>query len=366
VTRVATNFDDISRDELRRQVREVGANQAANADATRRVLRGLFEQPLTAVQRRGGLFGRRDVLRIGGATISLGALMAACGGSNNGNTIGRVGDAPPARTLPPAEVNDIVLLRTASSLEYSAINAYAAAQELGVLDGVLDGLVLDYVKRFVADHTGHAEVLAELTTELGGTPWTEGNCRLESAFLQPALQRIVEGDPDPGEGAEPIPPSDDPVRDVLNLAHALETLAGASYQTLVPLLGTPELRQEAIKIAADEVRHSALLALTINPERPGGWVPSDAVASAEPAEAEATTTTVQDIAQPETTTTVAEEQRATEIPPPTAVPTQFGSVAAVQLVVGAGDQNGVRLRVNLETPSLNSLIYEYLDTCPTA
>lgn len=365
---MATNFDDISRDELRRQLREMGANQAANADATRRVLTGLFEQPLSAVQRRNALFGRRDVLRIGGATISLGALMAACGGSSNQGTIGRVGDAPPVRTLPDAEVNDIVLLRTASSLEYSALNAYALAQELGVLDGVLDGLVLEYVKRFVADHTGHAEVLAELTTELGGTPWTEGNCRLESAFLQPALVRITEGDPDPGEGAPPIPPSDDPVRDVLNIAHALETLAGASYQTLVPLLGSAELRQEAIRIATDEVRHAALLALTINAERPGGWVPIEAIESAEPEEqesGEATTTTVQDIAQPETTTTEPEEQQATEIPLPTAVPTQFGSVAAVPLVVGAGDVNGVRLRVNLETPSLNSLIYEYLDTCPT-
>jgi hypothetical protein len=45
----------------------------------------------------------------------------------------------------------------------------------------------------------------------------------------------------------------------------------------------------------------------------------------------------------------------------TAIPSQFGSLAQIQLVVGAGDENGTRLKVNLETPSLNSLVYEYLE-----
>jgi hypothetical protein len=358
------NFDHVNRDELRRQLRSMGADQAAQQRDMRRVLRGIFDRPQQATAGRQAELGRRELFRIGGLTVTLGALAAACS-SNPGGTIGRVGDAPPVATLPDAEVNDIVLLRTASSLEYSAINTYAAVVELGVLDGVLDGLALEYVKRFVEDHTGHAELVAGLTEELGGTPWTEGNCRLDAVVIGPAVTRITKGAPETAEGDPAIPPSDDPVRDVLNLAHALETLAGASYQSLLPVLSTGELRQYAIRIAADEVRHSALLALTINGERPGGWVSSEAVASAEPPAEVTTTTAAQDIAQPATTTTAPEGPPLTEIPLPTAVPTQFGSVAAIPVVLGAGDVNGVRLRVNLETPSLNSLIYEYLDTCPT-
>lgn len=357
----ANSFDDVSRDELRRQLRELGTDRAANERSMRRVMSAWFERPMSAVERQNGLLGRREVLRVGGATITLGALVAACGSSNSG-TIGRVGDAPPVRTLPAAVINDVVLLRTATSIENSAINVYAAVVDLGVLDNVLGGLALEYVKRFVEDHTGHAELFSELTIAAGGVPWTEGNCRLDAAFITPVVTRITVGDPDAADGA--IPPSDDPVRDVLNVAHALETLAGASYQSLVPNLTDVALRRDAMKVAADEVRHAALLALTINTERPSGWVDSAAVSTAEPPANLPTTTVGQDIAQPATTTTAPAEQASTPIPMPTAVPTQFGSIAAIPVVVGAGDVNGVRLRANLETPSLNSLIYEYLDTCP--
>ena len=50
----------------------------------------------------------------------------------------------------------------------------------------------------------------------------------------------------------------------------------------------------------------------------------------------------------------------TEIPTVTAIPSQFGGLAAIQIVVGAGDENGTRLKLNLETPSLNSFVYEYM------
>ena len=50
----------------------------------------------------------------------------------------------------------------------------------------------------------------------------------------------------------------------------------------------------------------------------------------------------------------------TEIPTVTAIPSQFGGLGAIQLVVGAGDENGTRLKLNLETPSLNSFVYEYM------
>ena len=49
----------------------------------------------------------------------------------------------------------------------------------------------------------------------------------------------------------------------------------------------------------------------------------------------------------------------TEIPLPVAIPGQFGSLAAIVYVGGAGDENGVRLKLNFETPSLNSFAYPF-------
>ena len=60
-----------------------------------------------------------------------------------------------------------------------------------------------------------------------------------------------------------------------------------------------------------------------------------------------------------TTTTVASAgPPLTEIPAVSAIPSQFGQLGPVFLVVGNGDENGVRFKANLETPHDNSLIYE--------
>ena len=47
-----------------------------------------------------------------------------------------------------------------------------------------------------------------------------------------------------------------------------------------------------------------------------------------------------------------------------ALPWTFGSTATITVVVGAGDENGTRLKVLLETPAINSMEYEYLGPCP--
>ena len=74
----------------------------------------------------------------------------------------------------------------------------------------------------------------------------------------------------------------------------------------------------------------------------------------------APTTTVQNIAAPAGGKKPAAPVQLTEIPTLTALPSQFGGLAAIQIVVGAGDENGTRLKLNLETPSLNSFVYEYM------
>jgi len=87
-------------------------------------------------------FGRRKLLHTGGLTLSLGAIIAACGEDRAGGTEpGRVGNAPDVTPLPAGEVDDVVLLRTAQSLEHSALDAYTAARSLDVLSAEQDTLV---------------------------------------------------------------------------------------------------------------------------------------------------------------------------------------------------------------------------------
>ena len=354
---------DNSHDELRRELRSLGATANRDAQAAQRVYSQLFDSPSATSDGRRALFGRRDLLRIGGFSVATAAVISACGEHDRG-IIGRVGDVPTTIKLPDAVITNVTLLRTASSLEHSAINVYS--QVIGNSD-LLDPKLGDVAKRFMEDHQGHAALFEQLTTQAGGTPWTCGNPKIDDVIINPIIQRITKGEAATA-AAKAIEPSDDPRRDVLNFAHGLETLAGATYQALVVLLSDPSLRADTMTIGAREARHAALLALPINTARPEGLVNfTDAVnaaPAAPPTTQPAPTTTLQNIANPVSGGPPIVLPPQTEIPSLTAIPGQFGSLAAIQIVVGKGDENGTRLKVNLETPSLNSFVYEYMTpTC---
>jgi Ferritin-like domain len=350
---------DNSHDQLRRELRTLGATANRDNQAAQRVYRQLFDSPGATSAARQALFGRRDLLRIGGFTVATAAVISACGEHVRGE-VGRVGNVPTTVKLPDAVVTNVALLRTASSLEHSAINVYS--QVIGNSD-LLDPKLDDVAKRFMEDHQGHAALFEQLTTAAGGTPWTCGNPKIDDAVINPILNRITTG-AEATAAAAAIEPSDDPRRDVLNFAHGLETLAGATYQALVALFSEPSLRADAMSVGVREARHAALLALTINPDRPGGLVNFADAVNAEPNAPPTTiapTTTAQNIANPvggAAPSAAAAPQ--TEIPSVTAIPSQFGSLGAIQLVVGRGDENGTRLKLNLETPSLNSFVFEYM------
>jgi hypothetical protein len=305
---------------------------------------------------------RRDVLRIGGFSVATAAVISACGEHARGE-VGRVGAVPTTVKLPDAIVNNVVLLRTASSMEHSTIDVYN--QVIGKSD-LLDPKYDDVAKRFVDDHNVHAALLEKLTTAAGGTPWACGNPKFDDVVVEPVLQRIIVGVPATATSAA-IPPSDDPRRDILNFLHGLEALSGETYQAFVAQFSEPSLRSDAMTMGARESRHAALLAMTINPTRPGGLVNFNDAVNAQPGSPPTTvlpTTTVQNIASPVGGPAATPEVPQTEIPIVTAIPSQFGSLAPIQIVVGAGDENGTRLKVNMETPSFNSYIYEYMKpTC---
>lgn len=303
--------------------------------------------------------GRRRFLTIGGATVASAAVLAACGDDGESEAgVARVGIAPSTTALPDAVINDVVLLRTVSSIEHSIVAVY---DEVIADAALLDPFLRDQMTRFRDDHIAHAELFEGLTAEAGGEPWPCSNARFDEVVVTPVMRAITGAEATDTLAARE--PSDDPRRDVLNFTWGLESLAAATYQAFVPMLSLPALRVESITAGAHEARHAALLAMTITGIPEGYIDPSDVTNAGEPAP---TTTsapaTTQDIAAPSSDAPdpVEEGTVGTEIPTVYAIPSQFGQLGAIPIVVGAPDENGTRLTVRLETPSLNTLVYEYL------
>jgi hypothetical protein len=263
---------------------------------------------------------RRQAFKIGGLTVSFAAIVAACGEDRGGATTGgRVGYAPPVTQPPDYAVDDVVLLRTASSLEYTAIYVYEQALALGVLDADTTALVEELVR----NHQDVADTMGELTEDAGGVAWECTNPWMMDRLIEPLLALIVD--------------SDNPARDVFNTAVGLENLAASTHQSLSVSLTEPAAKSATLSAAVLESRHSAALVVRvrgaegyISPGIDGEGVPNDADG----------------------------------IPPRFAVTGRFGSVAQAELIVGAPDENGARESFLLQTPAENSFVYSELEpTC---
>ncbi len=277
--------------------------------------------------------GRRQALKIGGLSVSLAALVAACGDISGDETPGRVGNAPVVTSPPDYEVNDAVLLRTASSLELTAVAVYEAAQSLGILDDDLAALV----ERLIEDHTATAARMGELTEAAGGTAWTSTNPWIMERSVEPIIasilapQVLTNAD---GEVEEEVERTSEEIGlDVVDFAITLENMASATHQTLTSLLSESDQRVAVANASTGEARNSATLVLEVfgTARRV-----SPALVGEEVVNVDGTI-------------------------PRYAIETTFGSVAQEELLVGAKDENGNRTSYLLATPAANSLIYEELD-----
>ena len=265
---------------------------------------------------------RRGLLRIGGLTAVSAVVVAACGKTEAG-TVGRVGEGGQTPVLADAIVNDGVLLRTMAGIETSIAAAYGHILEGGFLSKASATLPdlgdqSELVAIFQAHHVVAAETFNALAVEAGAEPWLCGNTRLDDAYITPIFERIEQGIPATDTTLK-IEPSDDPTRDYVSM-----------------------------QIGVRSARQAALIALRIFP---GGYVAG--VGESVVAETDATTTTAAEGAAP----------AATAIPLPFALPARFGLLSPTTFIGGAGDENGVRLKFNFETPSLNSLAYPFY-SCP--
>ena len=261
---------------------------------------------------------RRDALRVGGLSVFGAAFLAACGKQSgvvpSANILSE-GVVPPTTALPAGIVTDVVLLRTAASLEYNAIDTYNAVLEGGLLTGDYAKLT-DAVKRFRDDHQAHADAVNQLVVASGGKAHTCANSRIDTLYIQPAIALVTAKD------------NPDMSKDVIALAHALENLATQTYQGVVASLTSPSLRGDAIRIAQDEARHAVVLAQVLN----GGYASVGPTTNA-----------------------------ATGKPNVASVPSAYGSLSSVLLQVGTPNADGVKAALTLETPSLNGLIYDFVD-----
>jgi rubrerythrin len=262
---------------------------------------------------------RREVLQSGGMLLALGAVGAACANNDAGGTPGRIGIAPPPPTLPKVEdpPSDATLLRTAQSMEYAALELYMALVAKGVLNAD-ESAVFD---RIVQDHTRHAGEVGQLITGAGAQEFPCANQFMMDRSISPVLAAM--------EG------SDDVHRDVLNVAWAFESNFGASYQSFVKMLQGLELRTATAFHAGEEHRHATVLARMINPDQ---------------------TFSPTFIGQPE-------EKDEAGFPVPYAIPSVYGKVSGIELVVGAVTAEGTRFSIQLQTPAQNTFVYEYM-ACP--
>lgn len=245
---------DISQDQLRRDLETSQAQHNAAMPAAREVVeRVVGDEQLDADQRATLLLGwnRRNVLRFGGALVVAGAVLAACGDDDSTATTGgttattagatttAMSDTTPAGTgdFTPSPANDLVLLRTASSLEVLAVAAYQTAIDSGL---VTTAAVGEAAMLFQSQHEEHAALFQGATTAAGGEAYTEPN-----AVVLDALQPTIDGLSDE--------------RGVVQLAYDLEVAAAQTYQFAVAKVSDGSLNKALMSVGGVEARHAAIL-----------------------------------------------------------------------------------------------------------
>ena len=235
-----------SQDFIRRESRDIQDDHTEALGKFRRAMPGLFhpDSPLdadTKLELVAG-FSRRRILQIGGMGIMGAAVLAACGsddsGTSSATTAGAGTTMAPGTTAMAGASSDVVLLRTASSLEELAVAAYQTAIDSGL---VTTPAVGDAAKLFQAQHREHSALFQAATKTAGGQPFTMPN-PVVLQMLQPTIAALKDQ------------------AGVLKLAYDLETAAAQTYQSAVGLVSDAKLNVALMSVGGVEARHAAVLA----------------------------------------------------------------------------------------------------------
>ena len=207
-------------------------------DALNRVFLGDEGKNLTNDQKAAMLGvpspGRRQLFKMGGATILGAAVLAACGDDDSSAPVS--GDSS-STTAADGGNQDLVLAKTAASVEALAVAVYTNP-DVGKI--VTNKTVLAAAGLFAEHHQAHQDALNGVVTGAGEEAVTDPNQVLFDALVQPVLD-------DPSE------------EKVLQLALDLEGAAMMTYTFAGGQLSTPELRSTIMTIGGVEARHWAAL-----------------------------------------------------------------------------------------------------------
>jgi hypothetical protein len=253
------NNNDLNNDELRRQLRAVDRMNTNVMPSWRNALTRLIGDEEIGTDEKATILGvpspnRRDLFKIGGASILGAALLAACGsdaadgprstagGSSAVPNTGAVSSTPVDSAAPTTTTGDksadmdLVLARTAASLEKLAVDTYGTAAGLVSTPAILAAATM-----FAGHHQMHLDALNGVLTGAGAKPVTDMNMAVYNALVKPAIDAAKTE------------------TDAVMLALSLEEAAAQTYAYAGGTLSTPGLRSTIMTIGGVEARHAAVL-----------------------------------------------------------------------------------------------------------
>jgi len=245
--------DNLNTTEIHRELRAVDRLNTSALPQWRSSLQRLFSDETISTNERASVLGvpspnRRDLFRMGGITVLGAALLAACGSDEDSRNL--TTDAP---TTVAGEPNmDLVLAKTAASLEKLAVDAYGIAAGLITTPAVLAAATM-----FAGHHQMHLDALNGVITGAGATAITEMNQAVYDALIAPALATASTE------------------ADAVNIALALEEAAAQTYAFAGGALSTPGLRSTIMTIGGVEARHAAVLRMAALAQSPLEVFPGD-------------------------------------------------------------------------------------------
>jgi hypothetical protein len=254
---------EFSQDEVRRGLADARRAQDDALPRWREALTRVFDPSakFSAEAKRQvlGLPDRRSFLRVGGMTVAMTAVIAACGGKKD-EPVPLTGGPPTSseRTglLTPGQELDVTFLRTAQSVEVLAVETYQTALDSGLLT---TPTLADTIRLFQDQHREHAGLLSATTIDAGGTPYDEPNSYLAEQVVAPAVAELTDES------------------SVVALALELENTAAQTYVFAAEVLSVPALRQAIMSIGGVEARHvSVLYTVQEQPPVPFAFMPARA------------------------------------------------------------------------------------------
>lgn len=257
---------DINNDEVRRELRSVDRDHNDLARSWRSALTEIFD-PSSGIAtadkaRLLGVPARRQFLRFGGLAITGAALLAACGDDSGGSAATTTAAGSPTTTMGAstttgatsnAAAMDLMLAKTAASLEALAVATYDTAVKSGLVKTAAIG---DAAKLFQAHHQAHLDALNAVVVQSGATKITEPNAAVKKAVVDPQVQNARTE------------------ADIVALAFALEDAAAQTYVFAATQLSKPALRSTIMTIGGVEARHRAILGFVAQAKTPAAIFPS--------------------------------------------------------------------------------------------